>query len=1002
MRLQTHAAAIPAVVAILFSLPPAAWAQTTGRIVGRVTSAETGKPIAGAQLSIRGTELGNLTAADGRYFVHGVPPGRWRLEASFLGFRTEVREVPVFADRTVPVDFALVPSAVPAEPIEAIVPGEPLLLRDRSVTVHRESGEEARELPRDDIVEVIGLSPGVYGDRDELVLRGGRVTEAAVYLDGVLLTDYARQSLSARPGIFGLEEVDVLTGAFGPEFGHAQSGVVSLVTRDPTPEWHGQLRLTLDAHPGTDGYDGAEAETFAKEPCCGYRALQGSISGPLAGDRLGAFGSLELIRTADVRPAAAGFNPAVGVFNSSGSTETVLPGNRGNRIHSLVKLSTGPGGASRVTATWLYGREQEERYDASNGLRPYLSSTGVRLVSHDAILAWDQPIVRTPTRDLRVRLSAYLHTTEIGRGTPRSSAMAAVLADQLGDRCGAECVVEEEPFASDLLGFDLDRLTFFFEDSAPGAVAGTRTPTASEPDPVFGLRNAWSTVDGFEPFFARRDERRWGVRAEAESRLGRHHVLRGGLEWNAIELDVRGRRLETVFDAEVYTVRPRTTAAWLQDRIDLGDLVLEGGLRWDRWAPRTRFPVIPRILPCSIPATPGTPCFDFAEAVEAPVRDVLAPRLAVAMPVTDRTHVRLSYGQYYQLPELRRFFENYNAQGFDHGNPYLDYVKTTAFEVGITTRIGDRGALDLVGYHRDRSGAVRLDVVPAGTLDPVQNDLAMFGNGDFGTVKGVELTLRRGLARYLGVEAAWALQWARGTTSSPTSFVRSRGLFRDPLDMTMFLQPPTELSAEDFDRMSDVGLRVQARLPRGFGAGTTLGRILERTSADLVVQALSGTPYTRVDPFRGTLLEPINASRNPWTVTGDLRVTRTLEVTDGVDLSLFGTIYNLLDRTNVRAVHPTTGRPDRSGLEDRAGPLPFPFGFVDDDGPRITDWPLPVDRVVPERVGQVRLWDLDGDGVVTEAETGELLRRAEIALGADFPSLYGEPRLVRFGAEIRF
>ena len=57
-----------------------ALAQTT--LTGRVTDAETGEPLVGANVFLDGTMRGAATDADGAFRIEGVPPGAYRLVAS--------------------------------------------------------------------------------------------------------------------------------------------------------------------------------------------------------------------------------------------------------------------------------------------------------------------------------------------------------------------------------------------------------------------------------------------------------------------------------------------------------------------------------------------------------------------------------------------------------------------------------------------------------------------------------------------------------------------------------------------------------------------------------------------------------------------------------------------------------------------------------------------------------------------------------------------------------
>jgi hypothetical protein len=110
-------------------------------------------------------------------------------------------------------------------------------------------------------------------------------------------------------------------------------------------------------------------------------------------------------------------------------------------------------------------------------------------------------------------------------------------------------------------------------------------------------------------------------------------------------------------------------------------------------------------------------------------------------------------------------------------------------------------------------------------------------------------------------------------------------------------------------------------------------------------------------------------------------------------------------------VSPTTGRPDRTGFEDNLSQMPvIPSSFKLPGAP--TGFPIDLDQLVPEFRDRFALQDLDGNGTIELAESRESLRQALIASGSgatfslgstgDSPYNYGEPRQVRFGAEIRF
>jgi outer membrane receptor protein involved in Fe transport len=286
---------------------------------------------------VEGTNLGNVTNEDGSYFVNNVPVGLERLTAQYLGYQTTTQEQRILAGQTMTVDFQLSSEVVQAEGIVAMIEREPLVVRDNTISKTRFTAEETRGLPVDDLESVIELGAGVYenavgcglgvGLIDAFlqgscgfIVRGGRAAESATFVDGVLITDFNSQTNTTSVSTFAVEETDVITGGFNAEWGHAQSGIINIVTREGGREYHGNVRFT------TDEMSNAIGQGY------GYNNFQASLGGPILPDKLTAYGSFEATGADDFFPTAASFNPATGnQEDNSGSTEEILPGNRGDR-----------------------------------------------------------------------------------------------------------------------------------------------------------------------------------------------------------------------------------------------------------------------------------------------------------------------------------------------------------------------------------------------------------------------------------------------------------------------------------------------------------------------------------------------------------------------------------------------------------------------------------------------------------------------------------------------
>jgi carboxypeptidase family protein len=161
-------------------------AQATGKIEGRVRD-QAGAPIANAQVFVVGTAFNALTNPQGYYFINNVPASTAAVRAAFIGYKsTQVEGVKILAGQTITVDVQLEQTAVELQEITVVTQTQPLVPRDEVTTKQRVDGQFADNLPIDRIEQVLRLQPGVTADNNgNLSVRGGRLNEAATYVDGV-------------------------------------------------------------------------------------------------------------------------------------------------------------------------------------------------------------------------------------------------------------------------------------------------------------------------------------------------------------------------------------------------------------------------------------------------------------------------------------------------------------------------------------------------------------------------------------------------------------------------------------------------------------------------------------------------------------------------------------------------------------------------------------------------------------------------------------------------
>lgn len=91
-----------------FDPPAALFAQEAGgAISGKVISAEDGRPIEFAVISLLPSRIYTTTGSDGSYLIENIPAGEVTVEASFFGMSTESREISVTAGKDYVLDFSL-------------------------------------------------------------------------------------------------------------------------------------------------------------------------------------------------------------------------------------------------------------------------------------------------------------------------------------------------------------------------------------------------------------------------------------------------------------------------------------------------------------------------------------------------------------------------------------------------------------------------------------------------------------------------------------------------------------------------------------------------------------------------------------------------------------------------------------------------------------------------------------------------------------------------------
>lgn len=273
-------------------------AQTTSTIEGSVSDA-TGSRVPGAQVRVSSpllaVERTTVTNNEGLYRFPALPPGSYKVTATFAGFRESPYDVELPLNRTISLDIMLEVARIHGELRVPIDGFEPDPANPASATAV--SPREIAEMPlnRRNYQDLLQLAGGVainrqadQGSDSAVSVLGERGGNTLYLIDGFSNQDMFSGGAAAQFSQDTIAEFQVMTTGYKAEFGRGSGGAVNVVTRGGANSWNSSLSFfyrnnALDASniPGTEA------------PFLRRSDFAVSVGGPLLKKRVFFFGSAE-------------------------------------------------------------------------------------------------------------------------------------------------------------------------------------------------------------------------------------------------------------------------------------------------------------------------------------------------------------------------------------------------------------------------------------------------------------------------------------------------------------------------------------------------------------------------------------------------------------------------------------------------------------------------------------------------------------------------------------
>ncbi|MCK6604272.1 MAG: carboxypeptidase-like regulatory domain-containing protein [Ignavibacteriaceae bacterium] len=901
------------VLAILLTMGVSA--QTgVGKLSGKVIDAQTKEPLVGANLIIMNTGLGAATNIDGEYFILNITPGTYAVKASYVGYAPKtITEVRVVAGITYELNIEL---STDFTLDEVVVVDKKFFEEKATNTTKVYDAEQIQKLPVKGVEQIAGLNAGVViadgsggaAGNATINVRGGRGGEVLYIVDGVPQNDLYTGSNYSQVSNAAIEQISFQIGGYEAKYGQAQSGVINVTTKTGSPNYSFFADALTSSF--TDKY--------------GYNLYTATLGGPfipgngnhtffISGER-GWFG--------DQNPKAVGIE-----FKSIGKQDDVLPNNDGGLWRYTVRTThrfndwqvrLGANINTRDYQSYVHSYAKQNGMHNPRTTRDNYSFSGIISQNVSSNAFWN------------LNLGYKIFNNESGDGLWFDNLEA------YGDSVANAAYGANLPFNGGRIQFDgfgmfakYGRVNNAYSKINNASITGDFDFTAQLSNHLLeaggGINYSTLRLFAIAPVGLASDNLKSLSKEERYKRL----------QPTAFGYDVTGAKVD---DDGPYAVAPKNPIfayAYIQDRFELSDMVLNLGVRLDYYDTKADILIDPT-FPFGGGSDPND--FDPGDFKKKDAEIHISPRIGLGFPVTQNTVFHAQYGKFIQQPSLDQIYTSVidlqalvtdNNLGVNNG--YVESEITTQYEIGFRHVVGEIAAINLTAFYKNTEGLVNSSTVFF--RRSVGGELLRYiapTNTDFGTIKGFALSLDIARLSYFSFAVDYTYSIAEGTGSSTGSSFTAA--FRNNNG-----EIPKVIAPLDFDQRHTGVINVDFYIPKG-----ELG-VLENLSANVLMRFNSGRPYTPLETQNliagttnfGDTRGYVNSAFGPGNFRIDLKLEKPISV-GGAIITPYVWIENLLDSDNPVSVYQSTGDPYTTGwlntLEGKkvSASTPDPEGFRND------------------------------------------------------------------------
>jgi len=929
-----------------------------GKLVGKITDANTGEPLIGANVIITGTNIGAATDLDGNYIILRIPPASYSLTASLIGYaKVTMTGVQVIVDRTTEVNFKLTDETIQLQQV-VVVAKKPKIIRDQTSTSNTLTQEQIEAAPIEGIRGTLDLTSGFqksatgnYSIRGSgsyevnFQINGVEQVNSATNAPGAFGTEKANNSWKYDVNPLGVSQVQLITGGFSPEYGNAQGGVVKVVLKEGSPKLSGDFRVEYrpagQYHYGTYLYDKSNFEWQQWGTIDNWFKREGQIIKELKLDqrykwlyeRLSVGNPQDSVLWREIVNREISWAYNTWLQNHTPGDDNPL-GVYDYRDNAYTRYMVGIGGPLGKDPNLL-------KFFFSGEYR----SNPTRLPTPEKVQVYQNYILNLIFNPMQGHKFKFMGSYQSYRGgiwsgsddirwsglaftPPGVSTKYYVTTDPVREeRTVAQSlnwifVPTDLSYIEATVSHQYETYQLPYEYLAGTVNQVDRLDSLYDPAGTVLLDGSWWNTEYFRPlinastnYYQDTRTNHWSINTDYTNQLNKFHQLKAGLRffyWDMINNGVNSSYQANSYltrsgFAEYYRAFPVLGAFYIQDKMEYEGIIANFGVRGETYNFQTDIPADkfnPFYQGTNGPGKVGDPA-----TVKSNTKYLLLPRFGLSFPIGESTAFRFQYGHFASMPTFSQALSRRTESGWTGiGNPNLNPKKTIQYEFGLQQVLGENHRLDVALYYNDRASQIGLLRVasftgsrnrPAGFTNDNQPLYlyTTFDNNTYGATVGIDVTFETITLDRWSYRLSYSLsQTSEGSYGASTVFPDN------------YRSRETREFSNSYisgsDRTHSFRGLIQYNIKEGEGFEIFGFRPLESTIASLTYTAQSGTPFTYTTVFEK--IGTVNNRRYPLESSFDFNLTKNIRF-DNYKILIGVRIMNLF---NNRWITPMTTKED--------------------------------------------------------------------------------------------